>query len=139
MKLNVTVIKNFKYIFELVDDPHGVVAECQVYPISSLFCPEIRYFMITDVFVPPQFRGNEYTVALLMNVMERLGRKFVPEKIPPFRIASLRDNESALRCYRKVFGEPYLKTGKFVYFSSDPRDRKQKRWFGERIWEWCVN
>jgi hypothetical protein len=91
--------------------------------------------MITDVFVPEAFRGNEYTVALLMNVMNRLWRKHDPRDVPPFRIAASRKNQSAIRCYEKIFGKPYLTTRRLVYFSSDTQDRKQKRWFVEKIWE----
>jgi hypothetical protein len=134
MRLKTSEIKNFKYWFELVDDS-GTLASCQVYPVSSLFCPEIRYYMITDVYVPEQHRGNQYAGALLLNVMDRLTRRHAGNRIPPFRIASLRENEAAIRCYTRVFGAPYLTTRRLVHFSSDPADRKRKSWFSEKMCE----
>ncbi len=135
MRLKYSYIPNFKYSFELTDEPHGTVASCHVYPVSSLFCPDIRYYMITDVHVPEAHRGNQYAGALLLNVMDRLSKRHFEDRIPPFRVAALRSNDAAIRCYSRVFGTPYLTTRRLVYFSSDPQDRKRKSWFSEKMCE----
>lgn len=115
----------------------NVLATCRVYPMMELFSDGISYYMITDVYVPKEQRGNGYAGVMLLNTILECSKKYHPKvDPPPFRLMARPTNEAALRCYEKIFGKPYFSTRRFVYFSSDPKDHTFRGWRKERIWEW---
>ena len=123
MRIQVSAINGYKYWFELYDHDH-IVASCQVYPYWNLFSPLIQYYVITDIWVPHQYRGNQYAVALILNTMDRLSRLHAKDTCPPFRIVVSRTNRAAIHCCEKVFGQPYAVSSRRVRFSSRPPHRK---------------
>jgi hypothetical protein len=105
--------------------------------MMGLFSDDISYYMITDVHVPRENRGNGYGGILLINLILECSKRYHPQsEPPPFRIMAHPKNQAALKCYEKVFGKPYFSTRRFVYFSSDPKDHTYQGWRKERLWEW---
>jgi hypothetical protein len=117
----------------------NLLAHCRIYPIMGLFSDDVSYYMITDVLVPREKRGNGYAGVLLMNTLLECSKRYHPKsEPPPFRIMAHPKNQAALKCYEKIFGKPYFSTRRFIYFSSDPKDYTYRGWRKERIWEWYV-
>ena len=103
----------------LVADNDQIVAECTLSIQHGLFSTRVQAYYISDVYVPEAHRGRQYAVALILNVMYELTTKS-PEPFPPFYLHAYRHNRSALRCYRKIFGEPIRVGRRLVTFSSHP-------------------
>ena len=98
--------------YGLVNNDEQIVAECLLNKVNYPFTWITRYYEITDVVVPKQFRGNGYSTILLLNIICDNGDKY------PYRITAEQNNLPAYRSYRKVFGEPYKMDEQFIYFST---------------------
>lgn len=101
----------------LMDDRDQILAECTIHAQSGLFSKHIESYYICDVFVHPPHRGNGYAVAMILNVMYELGDPTIEDDIP-FYLHAYRRNRSAIRCYTKIFGEPYRYSHHLVTFIS---------------------
>jgi GNAT superfamily N-acetyltransferase len=101
----------------LTDDDDRILAECTLSSERGLFSDRVQAYCICDVFVPEQYRGNQYAVALILNVMYELEPA---ESTTSFYLHAYRRNRSAIRCYRKIFGEPIHIGRRLVTFASNP-------------------
>jgi len=70
-------------------------------------------FEINDVFVEEKFRGNNYSVLLIMNILYYFEQNF--EKKIIIKITS-ETNSDAYFCYKKIFGDEYRKDNRYSYF-----------------------
>lgn len=123
MAKNGTTLKNVSRILQtdfwvmLYNENQEIIAECSVQGIySNPFTERIRYFCINDVYVKKKYRGNNYSVLLLLNVFCYFRERF-PTSNAPFRLFCGIFNSAAYECYKKVFGEPYMVTRKYFLFS----------------------
>lgn len=73
---------------------------------------------ITMVFVPKIHRGNGYCELLLLNVMYYFNQIRETQKEVRFRLFVYKDNPTAIRVYRKIFGEPLKETARSYWFST---------------------
>ena len=70
-------------------------------------------YEIGDVLVEEQFRGNNYSVLLIMNVIAFIEQQHEKSTI---KIKCLRHNSDAFYCYKKIFDIDYSDNS-YVYFS----------------------
>ena len=104
-----------EFWFILHDDHDRILAECSVERRYKNFSNTVDYYLIHDVFVHPPYRGENYSVALLINVMYYFDRL---NYIKPFKLYTPKTNFAAIAVYKKVFGDSYNCDGQFVYFST---------------------
>lgn len=116
--------KKAPLFFLLTNEQQEILAECAVHPQLTLFSEKVHSYLITDVYVPFEFRGNEYAVLLILNVLFLL---WTPQEIPVYIYAD-RHNPSAVRCYKKIFGEP-TRTTRFLAIFGTHRPTTWCRWF----------
>ena len=102
-------IKSLDYWFTMYDNDDNIIASCSVIQENN------NIYEINDVLVEPQFRGNNYSILLIMNVLYYFEQNFT-DKININIIAELY-NLSAFYSYKKIFGEPYRCDNRYAYFS----------------------
>lgn len=93
------------YWFHLVNSNDEIIASCSVNKNQD------GTYEIFDVFVEEKFRGNNYAVLLLMNVLYHFG-----ESKTSFKITTDVNNIPAIKSYKKVFGKPVQIDEENVYF-----------------------
>lgn len=103
-------IEDLDYWCILYDSDENIMAECSViqYPDEH---PDL--YEIHDVFVAPEFRGNNYSVLLILNTIIYIKNI---NSTADIRIKSYNTNISACICYQKIFGDPFFKDDDFIYF-----------------------
>ena len=102
-------VKSLDYWFTIYDNDDNIIASCSVIQENN------NIYEINDVMVEEQFRGNNYSLLLIMNVLHYFEQNF-SEKIYIKIMAEL-DNPAAFYSYKKIFGEPYRYYNKYAYFS----------------------
>jgi predicted GNAT family acetyltransferase len=97
-------LKEFDYFFVIHKEDEVVASASLIYENEHLF-------EINDVKVEEKYRGNNYSVLLLMNIL------YYMESGMKIKISCERTNNEASCCYRKVFGEPWRVDERYNYFS----------------------
>lgn len=118
----INIIRRAHYWFVLLNDKDEIVADCGAYRQGNIFPCCLRlgghHYAITDVMVYPTFRGNQYCVLLLLNVLSYFSQL---EPNQPenglIRWYTHRHNLSAVRAYRKIC-TPVYGPNQIVYFST---------------------
>lgn len=128
MAKNQATLKNVSNILEtefwvvLYNDNQEIIAECSVQPIhSNPFTKRIKYFCINDVYVKKKYRGNNYSILLLLNVFCHFRKRFGDI---PFRLFCGVFNYPAYHCYLKIFGSPvqiYDRSRHYYLFSTEQK------------------
>lgn len=101
------------FLCELRNSNGVRVAECE-----AQFNSKNSDCYITMVFVPKPFRGNGYCELLLLNVMYYFNQLRKTKKEVRFRLFVYKDNTTAIRVYRKIFGKPFKQTLNSYWFST---------------------
>jgi len=91
--------------FHLVNSNEDIIALCTVNKNKN------GTYGIYDVWVEEKFRGHNYSVLLLMNVLYYFG-----DINAKFKISTSIDNIPAIKSYKKVFGNPVQIDNKNVHF-----------------------
>jgi hypothetical protein len=100
-------IKNLDYWFILYDEKtDDIIAEC------SVIVENDNIFEINDVLVKEKYRGTNYSVLLLMNILYFFG---VNVNLT-IKIMCDINNSNAYYSYKKIFDE-YKSDDKYAYFS----------------------
>ena len=99
-----TILNYSDIWFHLINENDEIIACCSV--LVNKNC-----YQIDDVFVEEQFRGNNYAILLLMNVLFVFNDS--KQKIILF---TSEDNIPAIKTYERLFGSP-KKNGKDLVFS----------------------
>ena len=102
-------IKSLDYWFTIYDNNDNIIVSCSVIQENN------NIYEINDVLVEEQFRGNNYSILLIMNVLHYFEQNFT-DKINIKIMAEL-NNQSAYHSYTKVFGKPYRSDNIYSYFS----------------------
>lgn len=102
-----SMILQFDYWFSICNDANNIIASCSVVKETD------NIYEINDVLVEEKFRGNNYSVLLIMNILHYFEEHFQNVKIKI--VAYL--NTPAYYCYLKIFDKPYKCDDKFAYFS----------------------
>ena len=100
------ILKQCDYYFTIYDDKNNIIASC------SVSCENNSIYEINDVYVEEEYRGNNYSVLLIMNVLYYFEQNSNNLMI---KITSFLDSD-AYHCYKKVFGNEYNKDNKYAYF-----------------------
>ena len=83
-------IQSQEYWFGLMNSEQQIIADCAVkrvyYPCSWI----VRYYLIENMHVSKEFRGNNYATLLILNLMLHLHNKY--GKRISFRIYTHQDN-----------------------------------------------
>lgn len=108
-------VKCSEFWFILHDEQDRILAECSVERQYRRCSNVLDHYLIHDVFVYPPYRGNNYSVVLLINVMYYFDRL---NYIKPFKLYTSKTNVAAIAVYKKVFGDPSYSDQQFVYFST---------------------
>lgn len=108
-------IINEDFWFALCTQNDEIIAECFVSKKHSFCLDRLQYYHITDLFVPELFRGNNYAMLLILNILYHFDQLNDPTG---FRIEAYCDNIPAYRSYSKIFGEPLYIFYQKAYFSS---------------------
>jgi len=101
------IISSLDFWFVLHKDKE-IIAEC------SVIVENDNIYEINDVLVKEKYRGNNYALLLLLNVLlyfEEQNKKLM------IKICSTLDNISALKTYEKIFNKPYRCDSRYAYFS----------------------
>lgn len=121
LEKNKTDIERFETILEkdfwfaLCSESDQIVAETVVSKARFVCSRKLRHYHITDLFVPEQYRGHNFAMVLILNLLYHFDQY---EEDIEFRIEAYTDNIPAYRSYSKIFGDPfYVRSGK-AYFSS---------------------
>jgi hypothetical protein len=96
------------YWFTMYDDKNNIIASCSVSKENH------NIFEINDVLVEEKFRGNNYSILLIMNVLYYFEQNFDKKLI--IKIIS-EINSDAYYCYKKIFGDEYRSDNRYAYFS----------------------
>lgn len=108
-------VLNADYWITMYDiDTNLIVASCSLETIDN-------GYEIHDVLVEERFRGNNYSILLLLNVM-----LFIEQQNPTEQQIFIKSylRTDAYYCYKKVFGEPYLLDNSYAYFSNNSEKMK---------------
>ena len=96
------------YWFTLYDTKtDNIIASC------SICIENDNIYEINDVLVEEKYRGNNYSILLIMNVLHylELNKNNLLIKIHS------EINSDAYYCYKKIFGKEYRKDERYAYFS----------------------
>jgi hypothetical protein len=99
------VIKQYcDMFFHLIDSNDMILACCSVNIKDNKH-------VIDDVFVEEEFRGNNYAMLLLLNVMKNGENENLQ-----FHIIAHDTNIPAVKTYQTIFGDPYKIEKNMLYF-----------------------
>ena len=104
-----SLIKNQDFWFILCNENDDIIAECSVDQYKD-------FYEIHDVFVMPKFRGNHYSIMLIMNVMYYFASI---KKFKVFKVYTSNTNISACKIYTRLFGNPISKDDEWIYWLSE--------------------
>ena len=96
------------YWFTMYDDKNNIIAQCSVAEENQ------NIYEINDVLVEKKFRGNNYSVLLIMNVLYYFEQTFDKKLIIKITTET---NSDAYYCYKKIFGNEYRSDNRYSYFS----------------------
>ena len=104
--------ENYKNYFKETDHAFVLQDEKELIASCTVSIENETVFEINDVLVEEKFRGNNYSVLLLFNVL-----LFMEETYTKGLIKIHCENDSpAYFCYSKIFGEYYRKDNRYSYF-----------------------
>ena len=98
--------------FHLVNSNEDIIALCTVNKNKD------KSYEICDVWVEEKFRGHNYSVLLIMNVLYYFGntKYYFGNTKSKFKISTTIENIPAIKSYKKVFGNPVQIDNKNVHF-----------------------
>lgn len=99
------VLNSQDYWFHLINSNEEIIALCSVNKNKN------GIYEIYDVWVEEKFRGHNYSVLLLMNVLYNFG-----DTNSKFKISTSIKNIPAIKSYKKVFGNPVQIDNKNIHF-----------------------
>lgn len=103
-----TVIIHSKYLwFHLVNNNDEIIGCCSV--------NKDKIYTIGDVYIEKKFRGNNYAVLLLINVIDKI---IINDNNARFQIMAHDTNIAAIITYQKIFGNPSKKENNMIYFQN---------------------
>jgi RimJ/RimL family protein N-acetyltransferase len=106
------IILEFDYWFILYNDiDNTIIGEC------SVIQENYNVFEINDVYVSQKYRGNNYSILLIMNVLHYFDTEYFYINKLTVKLCTNIDNIAAITCYKKIFGEPYRIDSKYTYFA----------------------
>ena len=102
-----SMLTNENMWFHLVNENNDIIAACSVDIQENNTCS------INDVLVEEKFRGNNYAVLLLVNLLYHFDILNIQYN---YSIKAHADHIAAVKTYTKVFGEPII-CKEFAYFN----------------------
>ena len=106
------IINESDYWFILYNEiDNSIISEC------SVIIENYNVFEINDVYVHKKYRGNNFSILLIMNVLLYFDTTYFYINKLSIKLCTNIDNIKAITCYKKIFGDPYRTDNKFTYFS----------------------
>jgi predicted GNAT family N-acyltransferase len=106
-KQDYKIISDCDFWFVLHNDDE-IIAEC------SVSIENDNIYEINDVIVSEKYRGNNYALMLLMNVLLYFDEQ---NKKLMIKICCEKSYIPAYKTYEKIFGQPYRSDSRYSYFS----------------------
>lgn len=97
--------------FTLVNSNNEIIGECSIEEISDKDS-YIKTFEFHDVFIQEKFRGNNYALLMITNVLYYLDKNYY---YYDYIIKTCDNNYPALKTYKKILGEPVYENGYAVF------------------------
>lgn len=111
--------EDIDYWFFLYDaQTLDLYASCSLQSIHEDLETKERLYEVFDVFVEEKFRGNNYSVLLLLNMISEI-KVQVPSETLKLQIRCNLSNETAFYAYQKVFGKPKYIDESYIYFTDN--------------------
>ena len=105
-RYNVILTHADYWIILINNETEKIIGTCSITIVNHIY-------IIDDVFIEEEFRGNNYAEVLLKDVL-----KVFPNKA--FKIKAHNTGQAediaAFKTYFRVFGQPYKQIGEYVYF-----------------------
>jgi RimJ/RimL family protein N-acetyltransferase len=99
--------------FILVNDNDELIGECSISNRSRLETKsEVKSFELHNVYIVEKFRGNNYALLMILNVLYYLDKNYQEYN---YIIKAYDDNYAAIKTYKKIVGDPIYRNGFAIF------------------------
>ncbi len=107
------VMESFAW-FTLVNEHDEIIGECSISNRHNVYNNDslIKTFEFHDVFVEKEFRGNNYSELMILNVLYYLDQNY---SYYNYVIKTDGDNLPAIKTYTKICGKPIFKNKQAIF------------------------